>query len=59
MTITAPTVEALKIAGYFFAAGALARSMGHSRAYGCHIGMRSTRDSDANEFYRGWDARGC
>lgn len=50
------TVEELKIAEHFFAAGALAASMGFSRYYGCHIGMRSTLERSRETFYRGYDA---
>lgn len=56
MTITNHTPEALKSAGHFFAAGALAHSLNQPRAYGPHYGMRSTCETDRAEFYRGWDA---
>ena len=37
-------VDRLKSEGHYFAAGAAARSYGHTSSYGCHLGMRSTRD---------------
>ena len=42
-----------------FAAGALARSLGIPRSYGCHFGMRSSLDHCRSEFYCGWDAMGA
>lgn len=54
MTITARTVEDLKAAGHYFAAGALAKSLGHRPSYGCHVGMRSTLDLAREEFARGY-----
>ncbi len=50
------TVEDFKAEGLFFTAGALAFQIGLPRSYGCHYGMRSTKDADAAEFYRGYDA---
>jgi hypothetical protein len=52
---TARTVDDMKN-DHPFAAGALARSLGVPRSYGCHFGMRSTLDETRSEFYRGWDA---
>lgn len=52
---TARTVDDLKVEGHFHAAGALARSLGLPRLYGCHFGMRSTRDRDAAQYLAGWD----
>lgn len=49
-------VHVLKMEGQFFAAGAVAFAAGHDRTYGCHFGMRSTRDAAIEAFYRGWDA---
>ncbi len=37
------------------AAGAAAKAAGLPRAYGCHYGMRSTREADMAAFYRGFD----
>lgn len=39
-----------------FAAGALARSLGMARGYGCHFGMRSQLDHCRAAFYKGYDA---
>lgn len=59
MTTTKPTtrtVEDLKAAGLYFTAGALLFQLGYPRSYGCHVGMRSTLETDRAEFYRGYDA---
>lgn len=56
MTITAHNVNDLKSAGHYVAAGALARSLGHPRQYGCHFGIRSDLDRARDAFNRGWDA---
>lgn len=53
MTITNRTVDDLKAAGHYFAAGALAASLGQDANYGCHLGMRSTLDFAREEFKRG------
>lgn len=55
MEITYNIVNALKADGKFYTAGALARELGHDRNYGCHLGMRSTRDAAIDAFQRGWD----
>ena len=52
--VTARMVEDLKSQDMFFAAGALQNQLGHALAYGCHYGMRSTRDSAVAEFRAGW-----
>lgn len=49
-------VEELKEKGHYFAAGAVAKALRCSRSYGCHVGMRSTRDAAVAEFNRGFDA---
>lgn len=49
-------VDDLKVAGLCFEAGALARTQGDTRTYGCHFGMRSTRDRSVADFNRGWDS---
>lgn len=54
--ISAQTVEALKSDGHFFAAGALAKALGHRRDYGCHYGMRSDRPAAVAQFLAGYDA---
>lgn len=54
--ITAQTINDLKAAGHYAAAGALARTLGHPRQYGCHFGMRSSLDSSRDQFNRGYDA---
>jgi hypothetical protein len=48
-------IEKLKSEGQFRYAGQLTRMAGDERSYGCHYGMRSTRDSDMQEFYAGFD----
>lgn len=35
--------------------GQMARLNGEARHYGCHFGMRSTRESDMASFYEGWN----
>lgn len=49
------TVEALKADGEWFQAGMLAAWLGHTSAYGCHYGMRSTLEKARAEFARGWN----
>lgn len=54
--ITPHTVNDLKAAGHYFAAGALDRTLGGTGNYGCHFGMRSDLDRARTEFRRGFDA---
>jgi hypothetical protein len=35
--------------------GQVERLNGNPRAYGCHVGMRSTRETDMASFLEGWD----
>lgn len=56
MKVTAQTVDALKVMKAYFAAGALAYSLGHDPAYGCHFGMRSTREKATKQFMDGYYA---
>lgn len=49
-------VEALKANGAYFAAGAAAREFGLGPAYGCHFGLRATRNADMAAFRAGYDA---
>ena len=56
MKLSPQIIEDLKSAGHYFAAGAVAKALGGGRFYGCHFGMRSTRDAAIAEFYRGFDA---
>ena len=51
-------VEDLKANGHYYAAGALARSLGHGRFFGCHYGMRSEKERSQELFYAGYDALG-
>jgi len=53
---TAQEIEALKAKGEYRQAGAAARKAGFERCYGCHYGMRSSRDSAIAEFNAGYDA---
>lgn len=55
-TINAQTVEALKAEGNYFAAGALAKQLGHGPHYGCHYGMRSELDAAKDQFFAGYRA---
>lgn len=57
MEITTRTAEDIRIAGHFFAAGALAAALGKDRYYGCHFGMRSTLEASKEAFFRGYDAQ--
>lgn len=47
--------EKLKSEGKYFEAGQNARENNEPRAYGCHFGMRSSRDYAMTEFYKGYD----
>lgn len=47
-------INMLKEHAAYFAAGALARTFGHDDNYGCHFGMRSTRDMAARLYKEGW-----
>lgn len=47
-------VDTLKAQGHYFAAGALAASIGQECYYGCHFGMRSQLDAARKEFKRGY-----
>lgn len=52
--------EKAKVAGDYYRAGRLQAESNKYRepCYGCHYGMRSTRDSAREEFARGfWDAK--
>lgn len=55
-TLTARDVENLKSDGLFFTAGAMQFQLGHALSYGCHYGLRSTRDHDVAEFRAGYEA---
>lgn len=48
------TTETLKQADRFYDAGRLAFRLGHPNTYGCHYGMRSTRDAAAAAFAEGY-----
>lgn len=57
LTVTSPQmIEDLKASGHYFAAGAVAKQIGGMRYYGCHYGMRSTKERDMAEFFAGYDA---
>jgi hypothetical protein len=51
------TVDALKAAGHYFAAGAVAKALGRDSNYGCHFGMRSTCEAAKAEYKRGWEGK--
>lgn len=48
------SVDALKAAGSYFAAGALAYALGQPMNYGCHFGMRSELERARQLFAEGW-----
>lgn len=48
-------VDDLKSKGEMFEAGKLAFETGRDRSYGCHFGMRSTRERDMRAFFLGYD----
>ena len=52
--MTTAQIERLKAQERYEHAGALAFILGHDDSYGCHFGMRSTRDSAAEQFRHGW-----
>jgi hypothetical protein len=52
--LTHADVEALKSEGRYVHAGALAAALGENLAYGCHYGMRSTRDGAMAAFRDGF-----
>lgn len=54
--ITGTTVEMLKAEGKHREAGALAAKQGKPCYYGCHFGMRSTRNEAILDFRRGYFA---
>jgi hypothetical protein len=49
------TIDELKSQGQYREAGAEAFRTGRDRGYGCHFGMRSTRDYARREYEAGWD----
>jgi hypothetical protein len=51
--LTNRDVENLKSDGRFFHAGALAAALGQPNTYGCHYGMRSSREWAIEEFQAG------
>jgi hypothetical protein len=50
-------IDALKSEGRYFEAGIAARKEGSECCYGCHFGMRSTRDRAIAEFTAGYTAK--
>lgn len=50
-----PTSEEIKADGNYRLAGQLSRLEGGDRYYGCHFGMRSTRDQAVREYFAGYD----
>lgn len=50
------TVDKVKAAGDYFAAGVLSAHYGESNNYGCHFGMRSTYQYARNEFAAGFNS---
>jgi hypothetical protein len=47
-------IEKAKAHGDYRLAGQMARLIGTTDHYGCHFGMRSTRDLAIDEFKAGW-----
>ena len=55
--VTASTrPDDLKAEGRYFEAGQQQFRLGGDRVYGCHFGMRSTRERDMTEYFAGYDA---
>ena len=52
--MTARNIEVLKSDSRFVHAGALAFILGHDCSYGCHYGMRSTRNRAIELFTAGF-----
>lgn len=52
--LTSQDVERLKSEGRFVHAGALAAALGDNLSYGCHYGMRATRDGAMAAFRDGF-----
>ena len=50
-------VDTLKSEGSYEAAGREAAKTNRDRYYGCHFGMRSSKDRAMTEFYAGYDAQ--
>lgn len=51
------TIDNLKSEGLYFAAGALAFSLGYPEtSYGCHFGMRSEIKQARADYLAGWKA---
>jgi hypothetical protein len=50
------TIDTLKSEGRYFEAGVAARQEGRECYYGCHFGMRSSRDRAIAEFTAGYNA---
>lgn len=51
------TIDDLKAQSLYFAAGALAYSLGYPEtSYGCHFGMRSDIERARAEYREGWQA---
>jgi len=48
-------IEIMKSEGQYYEAGRQAALTGGLRVYGCHYGMRSSRDGAMEAFYRGYD----
>lgn len=55
--MNAQTVENLKAANLYEAAGQLAAHIGADRWYGQHYGMRSNRARSMERFYAAYDAQ--
>ncbi|MNV69004.1 hypothetical protein D3C71_1618840 [compost metagenome] len=49
-------VDRYKSNGQFEAAGRIAKATNAGRSYGCHFGMKSTRDRDMAVFFEAYDA---
>ena len=54
--MTNAQISELKSEGRYFEAGVLARQSGEACYYGCHFGMRSTRENAIAEFTAGYHA---
>jgi hypothetical protein len=54
MRIPLHTINDLKAAGHYYAAGVLAYALRQPNNYGCHFGMRSELEKAKEEFSIGW-----
>lgn len=51
--MNAQEIERLKSEGFYYQAGTLAAALGHDDNYGCHYGLRCSRDYAVEQFKLG------